>query len=68
MLKFLRKDDGLVTVEWVGISAVMILAAIGITVFVMQGSDTAGGKINAGMSSLDPTPSIGTFGDGISAN
>jgi hypothetical protein len=42
MLKFLRKDDGRVAVEWVGISAVMILAAIGITVFVMQGSDTAG--------------------------
>ncbi len=32
MLKFVRKDDGLVTIEWVGIAAVMVLAAIAISI------------------------------------
>ena len=50
--RFLHRDDGLVTIEWVGIAAVMVLAAIGITAFVMQGADGVGGSVNTGMQSL----------------
>ena len=32
--KFVRREDGLVTIEWVGIAAVMVLAAIGIKGFL----------------------------------
>jgi hypothetical protein len=52
MLKFIRKVDGLVTIEWVGIAAVMVLAAIAITGFVMQGADTAGGSVNEGLNTV----------------
>jgi hypothetical protein len=66
MKKFLRKDDGLVTIEWVGIAAVMVLAAIAITAFVMQGADSAATKVGDGMSSIDiPAPiAPGPFGEG----
>jgi Flp pilus assembly pilin Flp len=69
MKKFLRNEDGLVTIEWVGIAAVMVLAAIAITGFVMNGADIAGGSVNTGLQSVAPdaaTPSgPGTFGDGL---
>ena len=66
MFRFLRKTDGLVSVEWVGISCVLVLAAIAITVFTMEGADAAGGRVSAGLNSVDPSaPSLGgTFGDG----
>ena len=36
MKKFIRNEEGLVTIEWVGIAAVMVLAAIAITGYVMR--------------------------------
>jgi hypothetical protein len=67
MLKFLRKTDGLVTVEWVGISCVLVLAALAITAFTMQGADAAGGQVNTGLNSVDASapPIGGAFGDGL---
>ncbi len=50
--KFLHRDEGLVTIEWVGIAAVMVLAAIGITAFVMQGADGVGGSVTTGLDAL----------------
>ena len=66
--KFLRRDEGLVTIEWVGIAAVMVLAAIGITAFVMQGADVAGDSINTRLQDVATDaatpPGPGIFGDG----
>ena len=66
MLKFFRKEDGLVTIEWVGIAAVMVLAALAITAFVMQGADGAAGSINKGLTTVDASDPAGPgeFGDG----
>jgi hypothetical protein len=65
MLKFIRKTDGLVTIEWVGIAAVLVLAAVGVTSFVMQGTDAAGGTVSAGIRSVDASnPGMGQFGNG----
>lgn len=56
MLKFFRKDDGLVTIEWVGIAAVMVLAAIAITAYIVESADGAGGKVKTGLNGiLQPT-------------
>ncbi len=57
--KFLRRNEGLVTIEWVGIAAVMVLAAIGITTYIMQGVDEAGGTIATGVSSIDAGSPVG---------
>jgi hypothetical protein len=66
MLGFIRRDAGLVTVEWVGIGAVMVLAAIAVTSYVMQGVDHAGGNIASGVQSVDASePYVGVFGDGM---
>ncbi|HEY7799201.1 MAG TPA: hypothetical protein VIA80_10580 [Hyphomonadaceae bacterium] len=66
MLSFLRKTDGLVTVEWVGISCLLVLGAIAITSFALQSADAAGGAVSVGLNSVDPSaPSLGgAFGDG----
>jgi len=68
MVKFLKKEDGLVTIEWVGIAAVMVLAAIAITGFVMQGADVAGNSVKTGLNvvaTAAATPTApGAFGDG----
>ena len=66
MVKFFRKEDGLVTIEWVGIAAVMVLAALAITAFVMQGADGAGGTITRGLATVDASDPAGPgdFGDG----
>jgi len=42
LMGFIKKDDGLVAIEWVGIAAVMLVAAIAIAGAVMQGVFTAG--------------------------
>lgn len=68
MKKFLKNEDGLVTIEWVGIAAVMVLAAVAITGFVMNGADVAGNSINTGLQSVatdaaTPGP-IPAFGNG----
>ena len=69
MIRFAKSTDGVVTVEWVGIAAVMVLAAIGITAFTMQGADAAGNTVSTGLRSVDASgPSMGgAFGNG-SAN
>jgi hypothetical protein len=67
MTKFFRKTEGVVTIEWVAIAAVMVLAAIGITAFTMQGVDSAGGTVAKGLKSVDASAPItgGPFGNGI---
>ncbi len=72
MKKFLKNEDGLVTIEWVGIAAVMVLAAIAITGFVMQGTDVAANGITDGLEEVgeiaeDGPDSLGTFGNGSSS-
>ncbi|MGE0408455.1 MAG: hypothetical protein AB7P23_04235 [Amphiplicatus sp.] len=52
MRKFFKKDDGLVTIEWIGIAAVMLVAAVGIAVTVMTGADTAGGKLGTNVGTM----------------
>jgi hypothetical protein len=49
MKKFFGRDEGLVTIEWVGIAAVCLIAAIAISGFIMEGADTAGGSIATGV-------------------
>jgi hypothetical protein len=49
MKRFFRNDEGLVTIEWVGIAAVCLIAAIAISGFIMEGADTAGGGIATGV-------------------
>ena len=65
-MKFFRSDDGLVTIEWVGIAAVMVLAAIAITAFIMQGTDAAANTISTGIRSVDASDPAGPgqFGNG----
>jgi len=66
--KFVNSEEGLVTIEWVGIAAVMVLAAIAITGFVMQGADVASKSVNDGLqkttTAAASAPVPGTFGDG----
>ena len=66
--KFVKNEDGLVTIEWVGIAAVMVLAAIAITGFVMQGADVAGNSVNTGLNVVATDAATpggpGGFGDG----
>lgn len=65
-LKLLRKDSGLVKVEWVGISAVLVLTTMAITAFTMQGADAAGGNISTGSDSVESSDPL--LGDGASLN
>jgi hypothetical protein len=67
MVKFVKKDDGLVTIEWVGIAAVMVLAAIAITAFIMQGTDATAKSVVDGLGDVDASQPAGPgkFGDGI---
>jgi Flp pilus assembly pilin Flp len=68
MKKFLKNEDGLVTIEWVGIAAVMVLAAIAITAAVMGSADDTGAAVDAKLGAVaeaveDSTGSTpGTYG------
>jgi Flp pilus assembly pilin Flp len=53
MKKFLKNEDGLVTIEWVGIAAVMVLAAIAITAAVMGSADDTGRAVDAKLDSVN---------------
>jgi hypothetical protein len=66
MIRFFRNTDGIVTVEWVAIAAVMVLAAIGVTAYTMQAVDGAGAMVSTGLNSVDASePSTGgAFGNG----
>lgn len=67
MIKFVKKEDGLVTIEWIGIAAVMVLAAIAVVTFAMQSTSTTAEGVNANISKTaeavgkDGTGSIGSF-------
>lgn len=53
MLNFLRNKDGLVTIEWVAIAAVMVLAALGISGYLVQGGIGVAHKVSGGLASVD---------------
>ena len=61
---FARATQGLVTIEWVAISAVALVAAVGISAMLLQGADDLGGSIADRMSAAadeeepapEPTP------------
>ena len=46
---FFRKRDGLATVEWVVLCAVVLLAAAGISNMILQGADKLGGSVTKKM-------------------
>ncbi len=52
MSKFLKNEDGLVTIEWIGIAAVMVLAAVGVTAFIMTGTGEAGDQLVTGVQAI----------------
>ena len=56
---FARATQGLVTIEWVAISAVALVAAVGISAMLLQGADDLGGSIADRMSEAadeEPAP------------
>ena len=62
MKKFLRNEEGLVTIEWVGIAAVMVLAAIAVTAFIMTGAGNAGESVAGGLTTMaDEAANPGTI-------
>jgi hypothetical protein len=61
---FLKDEEGLVTIEWIGIAAVMLLAGVAIAGFIMQGADVAGGNLADGVESVGAganAPALPTF-------
>ena len=58
MAAFYANKDGLVTIEWVGIAAVVVVAGIVISGAIMQGTASAGANVVSdvnGSSGLVPT-------------
>jgi hypothetical protein len=53
--RFLKSAEGLVTVEWVAIAAVCLIAAFGISALVMEGADALGGAVADNMSDAADT-------------
>jgi hypothetical protein len=53
--RFLRETRGLVTIEWVGIVMVALLAAVSLTSFVMQRSAGVGEAIDKRLEAAEPT-------------
>jgi Flp pilus assembly pilin Flp len=49
-IRFFKRDDGLTTVEWVVLCAVVLLAALGISNMVLQGADDLGNAVANQMS------------------
>ncbi|HEV7691642.1 MAG TPA: hypothetical protein VGO52_12490 [Hyphomonadaceae bacterium] len=62
MIKFVKKEDGLVTIEWIGIAAVMVLAAIAVVTFAMKSTSTAAEGVNGNISKT--AEAVGKDGDG----
>ena len=50
VIGFLKDARGLTTIEWVMISMVVLLAALGISSMVLQGADKLGGSVAGKMS------------------
>ena len=69
MRKFFKDEGGLVTIEWVGIAVVMVLAAIAITAYVMQGTEGASNNVKLGVEKAAEVakspPGPGQFGNGV---
>ncbi len=57
---FVKKEDGLVAIEWVGIAAVVLVAGITIAGALMTGANTAGTSVGANAATLagDPPPAV----------
>jgi len=52
---FVRLDDGLVTVEWVALTAAMVIAAVVISFTVMQNTNTAAKTVGGNISNTVDT-------------
>ncbi len=48
--RFIRVEDGLVTVEWVALTAGMVVAAVAIGFTVMSNTKTAAATVGSGIS------------------
>ena len=48
--RFIKVEDGLVTVEWVALTAGMVVAAVAIGFIVMQNTYRAGKTVGSGIS------------------
>lgn len=65
--KYLSEESGLVTIEWVGIAAVVVLAGIIITTFMMTSArdlgDASADQMDAVTANIaaTPAPSAGDF-------
>lgn len=67
LMGFIKKDDGLVAIEWVGIAAVMLVAAIAIAGAVMTGAFNAGETLATGVETMADganAPDLPDFGGG----
>ena len=49
---FMRREDGLVTVEWVALTASMVVAAIVVSYTVMHNTNTQAQTVGTGISTL----------------
>ena len=49
MKKYISCESGVVTLEWVGISAVVLVAAFAITTMILSGADGLGGAVTSQM-------------------
>jgi Flp pilus assembly pilin Flp len=45
LVRFRREERGLVTIEWVAVGAVALLAAVAISALVLNGADRLGGAV-----------------------
>ena len=67
MASYLSNEEGLVTIEWVGIAAVVVVAGILISSYIMGAADNLSGDINTSLSNVGgtvQTATIPTFGTG----
>lgn len=67
--RYIKNEDGLVTIEWVGIAAVVVVAGLVISGLVMNAADGVGGQVDTTLDSVAAkmvtiSPTIPTF-DGV---
>ena len=55
--RFIRAEDGLVTVEWVALTAGMVIAAVAISYVVMSNTQTEAKAVGSGV----PAAIAGTY-------
>ena len=63
MKKFFEREEGLVTIEWIGVAAVMLVAAIGIASLAMGGAETAADTLGDKASAATANANADTFPD-----